>query len=156
MTKDNIENNKELIEKFPFLLPHNRWTNKVSNDYDYSYTELDAMPHGWRKAFGLQMCEEILSVLKEDDDLLEKYRILQIKEKWGSLRWYDNFTTDGLSKVIDKYKELSMRTCIDCGEPATKISMGWISPYCDSCANKLEEYDEHFMPIEEYYSKDKL
>ena len=156
MTDKEIESNKILVEKFPFLLPHNRWTNEVSDDYDYSYTEIDAMPLGWKKAFGLQMCEDIKKVLQKGDGLLESYRILQIKEKYGSLRWYDNFTTEELNKVINKYEELSMRTCIDCGEPATKISMGWISPYCDSCTKKLEQKGEHFMPIEEYYSKNKL
>lgn len=46
------EYNKQLVEKYPFLLPRNRWTGKVQEDYDYSYTELDGMPDGWRKAFG--------------------------------------------------------------------------------------------------------
>ena len=46
------EYNKQLCEKYPFLLPRNRWTGLVHPDYDYSYTELDAMPTGWRKAFG--------------------------------------------------------------------------------------------------------
>lgn len=55
----NKESNQKLIERFPFLIPRNRWTGKVPEDYDYSYTELDSMPDGWRKAFGEQMCEDI-------------------------------------------------------------------------------------------------
>ena len=55
----NKEYNKQLVKKYPFLLPRNRWTGKVPKEYDYSYTELDDMPDGWRKAFGEQMCEEI-------------------------------------------------------------------------------------------------
>ena len=43
----NKEKNKELVEKYPFLMPHNRWTDHIPEDYDYSYTELDAMPDGW-------------------------------------------------------------------------------------------------------------
>ena len=85
MTK---EYNKQLVEKYPFLLPRNRWTGKVSKDYDYSYTELDDMPDGWRKAFGEQMCEEIKQEL-EEKGLLDQYRISQIKEKYGVLCWYD-------------------------------------------------------------------
>lgn len=53
--QSNKESNQELIERFPFLIPRNRWTGKVPEDYDYSYTELDSMPDGWRKAFGEQM-----------------------------------------------------------------------------------------------------
>lgn len=53
--QSNKESNQKLIERFPFLMPRNRWTGKVPEDYDYSYTELDSMPDGWRKAFGEQI-----------------------------------------------------------------------------------------------------
>ena len=41
--QSNKESNQKLIERFPFLMPRNRWTGKVPEDYDYSYTELDSM-----------------------------------------------------------------------------------------------------------------
>ena len=31
------QRNKELIERYPYLLPHNIFTDKVPEDYDYSY-----------------------------------------------------------------------------------------------------------------------
>ena len=70
------------MQEVPLLIPRNRWTGEVVEDYDYSYTELDAMPDGWRKVFGEQMCEEIqneLNKLSGEDKL--KYRILQIKRE---------------------------------------------------------------------------
>ena len=42
--QSNKESNQKLIERFPFLIPRNRWTGKIPEDYDYSYTELDSMP----------------------------------------------------------------------------------------------------------------
>ena len=42
--QSNKESNQKLIERFPFLMPRNRWTGEVPEDYDYSYTELDSMP----------------------------------------------------------------------------------------------------------------
>lgn len=98
-----------------------------------TYTELDHMPTGWRKAFGIQMCKEIKKELKKYN-YLYKYRIMQIKEKFGTLRWYDNGSPDGcVNNIISKYEDISYHTCIVCGKPATKISKGWISPYCDNC-----------------------
>lgn len=145
----NKETNQILVERFPFLLPHNRWTDKVPEDYDYSYTELDSMPDGWRKAFGEQMCEEIREELVRVD-YLDKYRITQIKEKYGTLRWYDFGCTERmLREIIPKYEHLSARICIRCGNPATKVSTGWISPYCDACASNIGKY-ERFIPIEEW------
>lgn len=118
-----------------------------------TYTELNAMPDGWRKKFGLKMCDEIKEALlseKDGKELLKKYRIMQIKEKFGSLRWYDNFSTKKVSEIIDKYEHISMKTCIVCGKPATYISNGWISPYCD----KHIENKSYATPIDEYYGND--
>ena len=95
-----------------------------------TYTELDAMDDGWRKAFGIQMCEEIKAQLKKER-YLYKYRITQIKEKFGRLEWYDEGHSPEVGEIIEKYGELSYNTCIVCGEPATKITCGWICPYCD-------------------------
>lgn len=174
--------NTELVEHYPFLILRNRWTDEVIEDYDPEKdgTELDGMLDGWRIAFGEQMCEEILQELIKWN-FLDDYRILQIKEKYGSLRWYDNGHPIGtyedeyieipaeeyyeipyeefgekfpydkyyrefgdntvklhkyidrciLGDIIDKYEKLSERTCCVCGKPATKISKGWICPYCD-------------------------
>lgn len=146
MTK---EENKKIVEKFPFLLPRNRYTGAVVPDYDYSYTEYDAMPEGWRKAFGIKMCEEIQKELDKSPSLKEQYCITQIKEKYGSLRWYSNFYTTEIEKIIQRYENISKRTCICCGAPATKISTGWISPYCNKCAEK--DPDEGYVPVDEYY-----
>lgn len=105
-------------------------------------TELDAMPTGWRKAFGIQMCKDLKKVLKKHN-YLYKYRIIQIKEKFGELRWYScGSPRDCEYPVIEKYEELSGRTCISCGSPAKYITRGWISPYCESCVSKNETYDE--------------
>ncbi len=147
---DERERNKQLIEQYPFLMPYNIWTGKPLEDYNYEYTWLDEMPDGWRNAFGLQMCEEIKQALLKDggEKLLNEYKIDQIKEKFGYLRWYDSWATPKVQDIISKYETLSARTCIGCGKPATKISRGWICPWCDSCASeKLEDY----IPISEFY-----
>ena len=62
---DQREYNKQLIEKYPFLMPYNIWTGEPIEDYDYEYTWLDDMPDGWRNAFGLQMCEELKQALNK-------------------------------------------------------------------------------------------
>ena len=142
--------NKELCEKYPFLIPRNRWTDAVPEDYNYEYTELDALEDGWRITFGEQLCEELKEALIKTNSL-DDYRIIQIKEKWGFLHWYSN-TNDEISKVINKYVEMSKYICKHCGNPATKVSTGWISPWCDSCADKLAEYS-YFADINEFYKE---
>ena len=168
-TKDEvIRQNKELLAKYPWLTPSNRWSGKLITDcmgedgeegywpgeplkhpdYDYTYTELDGMPDGWRKAFGEQMCEEINKEwLSWDKKMQEHFRITQIKEKYGGLRFYTNFTTENLDKIIAKYEDLSEKICIECGTPAVWIYTSWITPYCDNCKPPFDI----LTPIEEYY-----
>lgn len=134
--------NKKLIERYPFLLPRSRWTDKVLDNYDYTYTELDSMPNGWRKAFGLMICEELREALLKDN-MLESYRIVDIKEKFGQLRWYDNGGTQEIFDIIRKYEYISEHTCIICGKfDVSLFDDGWVCPYCDKCFidRKRKEY----------------
>ena len=147
-TTEERRENKRLCDKFPFLIPSN-WSGNSDEmpKWNYEYTELDEMPPGWRKAFGEQMCEEIMEELKASN-MIDTYMVLQIKEKFGMLRWYDNgFTKKGFD-IISKYEDMSKRICIACGKPATLISTGWISPWCDECA---EQISDHMVPINEFY-----
>lgn len=155
------EQNRALCERYPFLIPSNRWSGKKITDgagfwpgspdavpdWDFGYTELDEMPSGWRIAFGEQLCGDIKAEL-ERAGTLDDYRITQIKEKYGSIRWYGNFCTQELNDIISKYENMSKRTCICCGKPATRITTGWISPYCDNCCPGRQS-----MPIDEFYSE---
>lgn len=117
------------------------------------YTELDALPSGWYKAFGLQICKEIKQALLKAGGrkALMSYRIAQIKEKWGYLHWYDNSAIKEVHDVIGKYEAISLKTCIHCGKPATKISLGWISPYCDECIgnSNYEDIDEYYKDVDD-------
>lgn len=144
--------NYELCMKYPILIPRNRFTGKEVDDYQYEFTELDGMPKGWRIAFGEQWAKEIqdaINLLPEEDR--EKARITDIKEKYGCLRTYFSGYTDEMNEVISKYELMSERICIDCGQPATKITTGWISPFCDKCVEKYKF--ESCEDIDEFYKK---
>lgn len=129
--------NKKLFKRYPFLIIRD-WKTDEPIYLDFTY--LDDMPKGWRKAFGIQMCEEIREVLIKGN-YLNNYRVAQVKEKFGALRWYDEGAPDSiyseLRDIIYVYEEISARTCVCCGRPATKISLGWTSPWCDNCAEKM-------------------
>ena len=110
-----------------------QWIHCIPN-----HTELDAMDDGWRKTFGIQMCKEIKNALLDagGKKALKSYRIMQIKEKFGSLRFYDGGSPNEVQKIIEKYEYISARTCICCGKTAAGVSLGWIEPYCEECAKK--------------------
>ena len=97
--------NKALCERYPFLIPRNVWTDSIVEDYNYEFTELDGMPDGWRKAFGIQFMEELREELIKVNNL-NTFRIIQIKEKFGGLRFYINGAPPNskIYDIIDKYE----------------------------------------------------
>lgn len=137
MNNQTTEENKKLIEQYPFLLPRSVWTDETIANFDYSWTELDALPAGWRIAFGEEMVKELRDILLKGDFLTD-YRIVQIKEKYGELCWYDQ----GCPQMIqgeywawqEKYAQKSRETCIRCGKAATHTTLDCVEPLCDDCA----------------------
>lgn len=124
------EENKALIRKYPWLIPEG------IKEFDYSFTYLDDMPNTWNAAFGEQLCADIAEALVKDGIDPKKYHIFQVKEKYGTLRWYHNISTENLEKVIDKYEKLSSQICINCGKPAKYRTNGWIYYLCEECFHK--------------------
>jgi hypothetical protein len=105
-----------------------------------SYTEWDSFKSecpGWEKRFGNQLLKELKEQLKKDK-LLYKFRIMQIKEKWGRFEFYPSSASKEVYNIIDKYGSLSEGICIYCGKDADYITSpyGWQLPYCKDCFNK--------------------
>ena len=151
----DIEKNKELVRKFPWLWPSDwNWNPIPEEEYDYSWTVLDEFPKGWKISFAEKMCEEIQIVL-EKYDCIKDFHIDQLKEKYGSMRLYFGGLKDAcynaVEDIVSKYEGISAKTCCECGKPATKISKGWICPYCDECAEKSKNIG--FVNIENFYQK---
>ena len=119
---------KELIKEFPFIVD--------SDDTLFTeagFTFLDDMPQGWKQAFGIELCKTLKSVLEHYGEL-EEYKVLQVKEKYGTLRWYDNSTNPEVCKVVSYFEKLSAKTCAVCG--ATVIDCQDY-PLCESCIKKI-------------------
>ena len=142
---DTQRKNLELCNKYPILIPTN------SEDYDYEYTWLDEIEDGWRFAFGEEWAKEIQEFVNQlPEDEKDEVEIRCLKEKFGVFRQYFTKYPEGISNIIDKYEKISRETCIKCGKPATKISLGWISPWCDDCANNK---GERYLTMTEYYKE---
>ena len=152
--KKLLMENKWLCKRYPFLIPRNHWTgvkvwdgkNKGTWRYarPYSFTELDTMPRGWAKAFGIKLCEELREELIKYN-YLNKYRILDIKEKYGMLCWYDTgYPADSkVDEIIQFYEDLSAYTCIRCGRPGEIVNNnGWYEPLCDKCREEVKKWTQ--------------
>jgi hypothetical protein len=72
-------------------------------------------------------------------DLIEKLieigwdkQVMQVKEKFGGLRFYANSLPEGGSELIRDAENKSFETCEICGEPGEIIkNSGWLKCLCD-------------------------
>ena len=134
MEKFTIEQNKELCNRMPYLIPRNVFTDEIDPDYDYSWTILDEADEGWRDLF-LQLNEDILPYLIKYN-CVNKFRWSQIKEKYGVLCAYNFGAPKEVHDIIMKYEFLSNYVCSNCGRPVvngTKYGYGWIYNSCLDC-----------------------
>jgi hypothetical protein len=122
-----------LVKRYPFLRVTNQFTGQKIG---LEVTWYDQIPEHWRKRFGMQMIRELRKILVKYD-YLHNYSIGQIKEKYGSLRWYDNGYCGEMSKEyhewLEKYETASTRCCFFCGNDSHMFTRGWILPICDKC-----------------------
>jgi hypothetical protein len=65
---------------------------------------------------------------------------MQVKSKFGGLRFYIESGSDAIFDLIDKAEADSLTICEWCGEPGEQRGGGWVYTLCDSCwGTKLDE-----------------
>lgn len=121
-----MNNIQDLIKKYPIYKLD--WGFECDNGW---YNMLDALSAAITKLDGH-----------------EHVKVVQVKEKFGTLRFYyhiglgldDPVKWQALSKKIDEYvlqaELLSARTCEQCGAPGTMTTGGWMKVLC-------EQHKEH-------------
>lgn len=161
------EQRKQLIEKYPYLIPRNMWTGEIVENYDYSYVRGESeIPTGWVRLFFLYV-KNIRPYL-EPNGLLNRFMFSDIKEKYGTLRLYDFGAPKMVHVMATIYESFSQYICSVCGDFATQESRGWICPYCNKCLDKVPFIcdpiiynkhaktlywdNEHFCEVADYYS----
>ena len=119
------DRNRELVEEYPWL------------DIGYEQlTLLDALPIGWSGLI-LDMCKEIKKGLVKYD-LVSKYEVIEAKEKWYELRWYDGLSDlspmpPAITDIVCKYEMQSREVCMMCGALKPKDEM-----LCDVCMERYK------------------
>ena len=99
------------------------------------------LPDGFKDLPGSGWNDIIIKLNRKLEMLDPDYEILQIKEKFGSLRFY--YKTDcslkSIKEAMDRYVRFaemeSIQTCEECGRRGklAKRNPGWMKTLCDNC-----------------------
>ncbi len=105
------------------------WQEEIKRDYPYQFP-----PHftfeccsGWA-ALLREMCRRVDLALEPEDR--EHFKWSQIKEKFGTLRAYNN-GPDVVEDVIDWAEAASEKTCELCGRAGRLKRKGWHAVRCE-------------------------
>lgn len=117
------DRNRELIAEYPWL--------DIGNE---PLTLLNMLPIGWYDLI-LDMCKEIKKELVKYD-LVSKYQVVEAKEKWYGLSWYDGFDDlspmpPAITDIVCKYEMQSREVCMMCGRSKPKDQL-----LCDRCMER--------------------
>ncbi|HEY9774459.1 MAG TPA: hypothetical protein V6C81_11710 [Planktothrix sp.] len=81
-----------------------------------------------------QKLEALILALPEAERA--NYRAMQVKEKFGTLRFYMTLSTDEMFALINEAEAKSATTCEQCGENGKRRGGSWVSTQCDACHEK--------------------
>lgn len=131
----NKKNTKKLWEAFPYL-----------------YRDKNASIQTSLIPFGFECGDGWFQLLWDLSEKLEPYAAAtkdseiyfaasQVKEKYGTLRFYTNYWSEDVGKLIDEAESKSAITCEDCGQPGQLMShdgnpYGWYRTQCINCAKQ--------------------
>jgi len=66
----------------------------------------------------------------KDSEVVPQVVLDQVKEKFGTLRFYYQGGDDTISGMVRMAESMSGVTCEECGKPGTQTSGGWIKTVC--------------------------
>jgi hypothetical protein len=127
----------------------NRWPAWFDMKGDVRRT---LMPFGFAHGDGWfniiwNLCEDIERILPKPDKIQQvedkldnapkQFEVIQVKQKFGSLRFYYNLKDAKfnlkINEFVNKAEELSSTTCEVCGEPGKLVGEHYVQTLCDKC-----------------------
>ena len=121
----------------------------AKGQYEYIKDKVNQPTYGFKDngdPVGKIITQELIDERKAkmDEEALKVPVAVQIKEKFGGLRFYVQAATDTHYHYISFAESMSYRTCEECGAPGKTYTDGWHKTLCDIHAEmhgREEEYE---------------
>ena len=111
-----------------------RWPTWFNVEGDIRET---LMPRGFTHGDGWfdlvwRLCERLEPVVSaEEAESGRPFHVLQVKEKFGGLRFYPNYNNDAIYALIEAAEIESLHTCEVCGQPGKRSGVSWFQTTCE-------------------------
>lgn len=102
----------------------------IQNHIDWSHKN-----HAW----DLKWNEEHPDDLREVREPIAQVVATQVKEKFGTLRFYYRGGDDYIDGLVSMAESWSAVSCEECGAPGTQNSQGWIKTLCETHRQEREK-----------------
>jgi hypothetical protein len=126
----------------------NHVKSRISDaQFRHEYNEFKDIFLGWKRGWKkLTWWRCLLIHYKEykqrkEEVNLHEYKVsaVQVKEKFGGLRFYTSGNDDMVEGMIHMAEDLSYMTCEVCGQPGMMCNKGgWLKTLCPTCQEKYE------------------
>jgi hypothetical protein len=104
------------------------------------------MPFGFQCGDGWfnilwRLCVELEPLVAElEKETGERFEVVQVKQRLGTLHSYVSHHTDSIDQSIVEAQKESSRTCEICGQPGKRREVdSWVKTVCDKHAHGPEE-----------------
>jgi hypothetical protein len=115
-----VELQKQLYEKYPKIFDgHMYWGIETGDGW---YNLIDNLCGDIQKHVDESGCPQAVA--------------LQIKEKFGGLRFYISGGDGAIDCLIISAEQLSETTCEECGDPGNLFDDGWLKVRCEKHKNE--------------------
>jgi len=109
--------------------------NKMIDSVNAGDTEMfNARYAGYKEEYKQKILEDIRSgkfaKVSTEDGEFPHIVVQQIKEKYGTLRFYTNYTDDYINGAVSMAECISSVTCEECGKPGKLYTSGWWRVAC--------------------------
>jgi hypothetical protein len=120
------ELDKQLCEKYPLIFAQrNRSPQETAMCWGFECGD------GWYDLLNI-LCINIQTHCEYNPDISQVVA-MQVKEKYGTLRFYAHGGDEYISGVISMAELMSCRICESCGNKGTKRHGDWVRTRCNSC-----------------------
>lgn len=128
------ENNEKLIKDYPLIFNKDFWF-ECSDGW---YTLINVLCHEIQNYIDWK----IKSIPADD---LENFQVvaLQVKEKFGGLRFYYSGGDEFINGIVRMAEGMSYKICEYCGNPGKPNKEGWIKTQCEQCQKDNKKYSNN-------------